>query len=391
MDSQGSIRVANIWVTADQINDALLWLTATEGEHSSFTYEMNSRNNPLGEWAESGYEGAPKDPSKPQIAEFLRQCLKSAQADRAAAMTDEGTAEQILLDDSDVLVRSVGRSLIEHGFGHGVSLFDPARTAWVPETVDELYRRYNEKPDMGTDTFLVKLERQLEGASDDAILLVAELLTLHALPLANFGQGSKQARISKVLGWMSTPVEIPPQVDDAFAQAAWNGGAGAHTMIWKWLQDAVVLTRSWWALPDAERATALGDPWSWEAVIRQFPGMPLLREELLYLGFPGFFLPIINRTHKRQIRDAFGYRLERRTGDLDRDLYLITVAVQRDYGGFVDYYAPPFVQDWRPIADQHDGDQQRAWLVRPRPGGRALVEQWKRDGFVSLAASHLDE
>ena len=39
---------------------------------------------------------------------------------------------------------------------------------------------------MGTDTFLVKLRRQIGEASDDAILLSAELLTLHALPLANF-------------------------------------------------------------------------------------------------------------------------------------------------------------------------------------------------------------
>src|SRR6266568_1343604 len=113
---------------------------------------------------------------------------------------------QILPSRDDPLVRQVGRSLIEHGLGSGISLFDPPRRAWSPETAGELYRRYNEHPDTGTDTFLVKLRGQIGEASDDAILLSAELLTLHALPLINFTAPKKRARIQEVLDWMREPV-----------------------------------------------------------------------------------------------------------------------------------------------------------------------------------------
>jgi 5-methylcytosine-specific restriction protein B len=300
-----------------------------------------------------------------------------------------GPVEQILLGRDDSRVREVGRSLIEHGLGSGTSLFDPVRKAWSTETTDELYRLYNEHPDPGTDSFLVKLQRQLHAASDEAILLAAELLTLHALPLGNFGPTKKHARISETLSWMREPVVIPQQVDAAFAQHSWNGGTGAHTMIWKWLQDAVAFTRSWWQLPEAQRSEALNDPWGWEGVVHHFPAIPSLREELLYLAFPGYFLPIINVQHKKAIRDAFGHLIEDHTGNLDHDLYLITLALQKQTGGPTEYYSAPFVQEWR--AKPEPTAEQRAWLVRPRPGGQALVEQWKREGFVSLAGTHLGD
>jgi 5-methylcytosine-specific restriction protein B len=307
-------------------------------------------------------------------------------------MTDtlsEESGEQILLGRDDSLVRAVGRSLIEHGLGDGTSLFEPVRKAWSPETADELYRLYNEHPDPGTDSFLVKLQRQLQGASDEAILLAAEMLTLHALPLGNFGPTKKHARISQVISWMREPATIPPRVDAAFAQHSWNGGVGAHTMIWKWLQDVVAFTRAWWQMPEAQRSQALNDPWAWEGVVHQFPAIASLREELLYLAFPGYFLPIVNVQHKAAIRDAFGHMIKERTDNLDHDLYLITLALQRQTGVPAEYYSAPFAHEWQ--AKPESTAEQRAWLVRPRPGGQDLVETWKREGFVSLAGTHLSD
>jgi 5-methylcytosine-specific restriction enzyme B len=301
----------------------------------------------------------------------------------------ETTEPQLLPLRSDTLVREVGRDLIEHGLGSGTSLFDPARSVWLPDTADELYRRYNENPDQGADRFLVKLRGQIGEASDNAILLAAELLTLHALPLTNLTQATKRARIHEVLGWMSSPVELPEKVDNAFSQGTWHGGTGASTMLWKWLADAIAFVRQWWLVPEPERARALADPWAWRDVVHGIPGMNSLREELLYLAFPSHFQPIINIGHKSAIRKAFGYRLDQPSGDLDRDLFLITLSLQKESGEPVDFYLPPFVHEWRPRAEPVG--ERRAWLVRPRPGGAALVDRWKREGLVSLAGAHLGE
>ena len=304
-------------------------------------------------------------------------------------MPAAGSGAEILPRKYDPLVRQVGRRLIERGFGSGTSLFDPSRKVWSPETIGELYRLYNEHPDMGTDTFLVKLRRQIGGASDEAILLAAELLALHALPLVNFTEPKKRARIQEVLSWMKEPVPLPPEVGAAFAQGSWSGGSGAHTMIWKWLSDAVSFVQTWWSVPESERVRALADPWAWRDLVHRIPGMPSLRESLLYLAFPGYFLPIISLGHKAAIRQAFRYRLGHTPGDLDQDLYLIMLSLQQEAGGPVELYEPPYIHEWQPQATK--AGEQRAWLIRPRPGGQGLVDQWKQDGFVSLAGAHLGD
>jgi 5-methylcytosine-specific restriction protein B len=159
-------------------------------------------------------------------------------------------------------------------------------------------------------------------------------------------------------------------------------------MIWKWLSDAVSFVRTWWSFPEAERANALADPWAWRDLVHRIPGMPSFRESLLYLAFPGYFLPIISLGHKAAIRKAFHYRLDGDSGDLDRDLYLIMLSLQQETGGPVELYGPPYIHEWEPQAPK---EGQRAWLIRPRSGGQDLVDQWKHDGFVSLVGTHLSD
>lgn len=295
---------------------------------------------------------------------------------------------QILLWDDDALVRKVSRDLIDSGLGDGMSLFDPSgRRVWSRGTVAELHRLYNENLDYGSGTFLAKLRGQIGDGSDDVKLLTAELLTLQALPLLNLSAAKKRQRIEEVLSWMDEPIPLPDEVSRAFEQGTWNGGTGAHTMLWKWLADAVSFVWSWWEVPEAERTRALDDPWAWLDVVHSIPGMPSLRESLLYLGFPGYFLPIINLTHKRAIREAYRYRLNRLPDDLDCDLYKIALSIQEDAGGRFHFYDQPYIGEWRREAEEQGG--KRVWLIRPWPGGAELVAGWKQDECVAVLADHL--
>ena len=222
----------------------------------------------------------------------------------------------------DELVRRVGRELLQRGLLDGRSLFAPDRAVWTAETTAELYRLYNQQPDAGTDLFLVKLRRQLDTASDEAIQLAAELLTLQGLPLVNLTAVTLRKRINEVLGWMRHPVTIPEQVLAAFNQGTWSGGIGAHTMLW--------------------------------------------------------------------IRDAFSDPATPPSGELNRDLFAITVRIQRETGKPVDFYRQKsLAQIWR--KPEPPTGERRAWLVRPRQGGADLVRRWQAESFVSLAASHLGE
>jgi 5-methylcytosine-specific restriction protein B len=288
----------------------------------------------------------------------------------------------------DVLVRQVGREFIDEGLGAGMSVFTPKRPIWSEETVGELYRLYNYQLDTGPDTFIVKLKRQLASGSDNALQLAAELLTLQGLPLVNLTAVGLRSRVDSVLSWMREPVTIPAQVSAAFEQGTWNGGIGAHTMLWKWLIDAVGFLQAWWQLPADRRKGGLADPWAWRSLLHEHKMVPSLREELLYLAFPTHFLPIVSLAQKKAIRAAFAETPDENTGSIDQDLLRITVRIQSKTDGPVDYYLPPFLEHWQD--GERSRGKRRAWLVRP-DGGRDRLERWLRDSFVSLGAVRLGE
>ena len=268
----------------------------------------------------------------------------------------------------DELVRRVGRELLQRGLLDGRSLFAPDRAVWTAETTAELYRLYNQQPDAGTDLFLVKLRRQLDTASDEAIQLAAELLTLQGLPLVNLTAVTLRKRINEVLGWMRHPVTIPEQVLAAFSQGTWSGGIGAHTMLWKWLVDAVDFLGYWWSIPADQCEEAFSDPWAWQKVVYQKQFMPSLREELLYLAHPTHFLPIVNVANKKAIRDAFSDPATPPSGELNRDLFAITVRIQRETGKPVDFYRQKsLAQIGRsPSSTPRSGAGSRSWNFIPR-------------------------
>jgi 5-methylcytosine-specific restriction enzyme B len=60
-------------------------------------------------------------------------------------------------------------------------LFDEAHRTATVETVDGLYAAFVERPDLGKERFLVKLQGQLADQSADVVQLAAELLYFHLL------------------------------------------------------------------------------------------------------------------------------------------------------------------------------------------------------------------
>jgi 5-methylcytosine-specific restriction protein B len=143
-------------------------------------------------------------------------------------------------------------------------------------------------------------------------------------------------------------------------------------------------------MPPADRDAPMQDPWAFRAAAASTPqDWPSIRHSLEYLAWPGCFEPIVASDHRRQIRDAFAYRIGGSTGTGDesiaRDLHSIRQLVDEEAAHRVDFYRPPYVHQWSKPKDVG----QRAWLVRSRQGGAELVAGWQEKGPVSLAAVHL--
>ena len=301
--------------------------------------------------------------------------------------TTEELATLIQPQNDDYRVRRLARAMLVSGLGSGRSTIDPQVRAWSTETVDELYRLYNLHPDESDRKFLDKLRDQLAEASDAAILLAAELLTLHQLPLLNLTDSTKRDRIRAILSWADEVYSPTTEMYHAFSQGSWSGGQGAHTLIWRAIHDWIDFLRGWWSLDESVRSVALNDPWSWSKLLTDSEALTMAsqREALRYLAFPHHFLPVTSVQHKTLIADAFRYEVGANSGDLNRDLFDITVALQKDSGAPVEYYRSPWLELWTP--PPRSG---RAWLIRGSGvSGRNLIPDWLKEGFVSLPAANL--
>ena len=235
-----------------------------------------------------------------------------------------------------------------------VALFTPAASIWSAPTVEDLYQRYNLRPDTSSGAgFDAKLRRQLEGAPDATIQLMAEVTFVSLLVVDDTTGPTKRSSVEKVLSWMDRPATIPDELDRALDHGI--AAAGLAWKTWRWVQLAflIAFARQWKTLPEDERTGALGDPWRFKSVLRAVPieSAYAQREALLHLVFPEIFEDIVAREHKARIRDAFQRRVgEPSTGDVDRDLLAIRRALSAEYGPAFAFYDPEIAPIWDPVA-----------------------------------------
>lgn len=292
----------------------------------------------------------------------------------------------------EVVVLAAAGRILEEGLRSGGSAFVPGLPVWSTETVAALMEAFVENPDLGKRGFLEKLKGQLLGQSDDVVLLAAEMISIVLLPLADWKPATKRRKVKEILAIMDSPVHMDPQISAAMEHGVFSGGVAFKTLIWKALATVIEAASAWWALDNDGRTEAWNDPWHWRELVHSAgtSGINSVRAELDYLLHPSTFLPIVSGTHRSQILQGFAGELWELSGDGDQDLLTITLKLQKDSGGPVDFYRPPFVERWRPkTADSTTG--RRAWLVSPAQAGASLVVKWKDESFVSIESKHLGE
>lgn len=103
-----------------------------------------------------------------------------------------------------VAAQWVGRCLREDG-----SLFQARDRLWTLEGFRVLHELSNQQPDPSKDPYLVKLGRQLSTASDEPVLLFAEMLYMRLLIANDIGGSAKRDKLDAVLGHFKDPVEVP--------------------------------------------------------------------------------------------------------------------------------------------------------------------------------------
>lgn len=252
-------------------------------------------------------------------------------------------------------VYAVARLFREQALERDGSLLTPGVAIWTAAALDDLHERFVLQPDSSSDAFEVKLERQLAGASDTTIQLMAELLLMHFLVNSNMSGAAKRTGIRRVLGWMQNPAVVPENVDAALDYGlAWPGtffntGRDRH------LRFLIDWMRSWKQLTTAARETALSDPWAFKEQLYSVDVYSawLQRNVMLHFVFPDTFERTIARNDKSAVIRTFAHLIggPEAAAELDEDraILMIREALAQEYGPDFDFYdTDNVVVQWNP-------------------------------------------
>jgi 5-methylcytosine-specific restriction enzyme B len=288
----------------------------------------------------------------------------------------------------DYVVYEAANRVLTAGLKQDGSAFTPGRAVWTAANADALGSLFLQQPDAGSGSFVRKLAGQLQGAPDGTIQLMSELIYLHLLLPKDIGGQAKRAVINGALEILSTPVEVPAELDRLLDRGIVRAGVAYMTQRDRQIAFLVRFVQAWKHLPEARQVAALQDPWIFRDVVADVPARSdySQRNVLLNLAFPETFPAVVSRRHKRLIVDALGTA----TGDLDRDLAAIVKDLRTKTGSAVRFYAPPLLDRWRGKGEENQ--QAQGWLVRgAKVHGHDMVGQWLAEGFCSIAFSDLPE
>lgn len=308
-------------------------------------------------------DDVPFERFRDELNERQRTFQRTLREDRQARLQ----SEIVPPDARAETVRTTGQLFVERGLRMMDSVFAPGRQVWRSEVVAEVVARFIDQPDIAGDDFGAKLVGQFEGASDDAKLLMAELICWQVLPLQNPGERKKRQRVTLLLETMTHPVTIPSEIEDAFRAWSFNPGTAMSVQLFRAMSFVVNCVVHWASLPDEDRSHALDDPWAWRDFVDTLPdkSFPTQRNELLYLVHPGVFGEVISADARRAITTAFVGEIEGQADDdPDAAFQQVTIALQQKANGPALFYVEPLLSRWQPLAPAKQPEEH---IVPPAP------------------------
>lgn len=237
------------------------------------------------------------------------------------------------------------------------SLLFPDNRLWTAPTIAQVRSAYVDAPDEGSDTFLVKLGRQLADLSDDAKALAAELLWILLLFPSNISAATKRNTVDEILSWRADQTRPDPQwLSDDVLGGLGSGGVGFNTYRHREFTCLLDLVTRLKDLAPAERQDVLSEPWAFSSFLTTVPAdggrqFPHIVEHLL---FPDTFERISSGEDKRKAivglggdRPAVAKQMDRAARD--RRLLAIRKEIAATRGGDdFDFYQDEFTERWKP-------------------------------------------
>ncbi|MDD9961753.1 MAG: AAA family ATPase [Gammaproteobacteria bacterium] len=258
---------------------------------------------------------------------------------------------------------------------------------WTRENFKELYTLYVENPDTSKDSFVEKLQRQLEPGSPSAKCLWAEMTWIYHLSQAPEAMGAdkKRNRINEIWGWsgLDFPRNHELLSDRVLGAGVVNPGTAYNTYSWKEYEFFVDAMCAWFSFDQRERDALLEKPWdfaSWLDATKHAANR-MFRHALLFLLFPDDFEPTVSTRNKKDIvrRLHLGADIDTTdAGAVDHALLEIRNRLEKEHPRF-SFYSSPVKELWQGAALSTSTPAPKP---RPSPISTYTTDQAHEDVFV---------
>ncbi|MDE0679502.1 MAG: AAA family ATPase [Gammaproteobacteria bacterium] len=275
---------------------------------------------------------------------------------------------------------------------------------WTRDNFEELRRLYIEHPIETSESFLTKLEVQLDPGPKAVKCLWAEMAWIYRLIVSPSAVGAetKHQQIRRIWHWSGRefPEEHELLGEDVLGGGVVHVGTAYHVLMWKEYSFFVVAMLHWFSLEADRRHAFAGNPWEFASWLDStgLADNRMFRHALLFLIFPDSFEPIVSSGHKKRIGESLRYPVDSVGTGVDLDKLLLKIRgrlEKRRPDEEVHFYRKPYVELW-------DEEEANKWF-REHLGeitpwhinmGSELGESWPgvaEDGVVSIGWDQLSD
>ncbi|WP_156802533.1 AAA family ATPase [Corynebacterium lubricantis] len=267
--------------------------------------------------------------------------------------------------------------IIGHMLGDGYSIIDPGVRIWTAEAAEDLRRRVEDNPIEGPGPGQWgKLDIQIQGASEEVVLLVAEIAFLREHGSSSYLPKTRRAHIERILAHLDTPVQIPERMskwlDRPIRKAGFSTTQGFNNGLWKHIVWIATFVREWNLLTEETKQEARSNPWSLQKhMLESGQDQSVIRNALQFLARPDAFEPISSRWMKQDIQKELADLLDEdpKEGEVgcDQDIVEIRAKLSREYEEPFSFWDEPIKSLWDKGKSGNSEELEEANLDEPRP------------------------
>jgi hypothetical protein len=226
---------------------------------------------------------------------------------------------------------------------------------WTQERVEEVKKAFVDHPDMGKDSFRIKLKGQMQNASPEAQQLMAEMLWVILAFPTNINQDTKRDQIRDVWSLSGEILnETHPLLTDEVLAGIGSGGQGYNNFRWMELAFLIELVGDLKKMGQSSCEKIFSNYDDFVTWIDKFPSGEnrQFKHMLRYFAFPDRVERMSSNNHRYAILEKFGIATEKETRkwsdrELDDALLDLRKKFQTEYPGeILDYYEPPLRARW---------------------------------------------